>query len=213
MKESLKETEFLDFKNPEMDAFVEGFESFQTDKEIAVAVYNKVRDHFLYDPFHLDLRPEALKASVILTKKRAWCVEKAIVMAAALRSLGIPSKLGYGIVVNHVGVLKLLQYLKRPEIVFHGFVAVYLNGNWVKATPAFDPLVCKLAKVELLNWDGESDAMFQAFQGDKKFMEYKHMYGVFDDVPVDLMNSEMKKYYPHLFEEDYNTKQFSFFHQ
>ena len=212
MKEALKETKFLDFNNPEMNAFIKEFTPLKSDKEKAIAVYEKVRDHFLYDPFHLDLRPNVLKASVILSKNRAWCVEKAIVMAAALRSLNIPSKLGYGIVVNHIGVDKLLKYLKRPEIVFHGYVSVYLDGQWVKATPAFDPLVCRLSKVEILSWDGEKDAMFQEFQNGEKFMEYKHFYGEFEDVPVDLMNREMEKYYPHLFQVKHDTKQFSFFH-
>ena len=41
-------------------------------------------------------------------------------------------------------------------------------------------------------------------------MEYLHDYGSYNDVPIDLMNAEMKKYYPHLFEETVNTKQFSF---
>lgn len=213
MNSTLKETDFLDFNSPEIIAFIDEFNQLKSDTQKAIAVYEKVRDHFLYDPFHLDLRPNALKASTILSKKRAWCVEKAIVMAAALRGLNIPTKLGYGIVVNHIGVDKLVKYLKRPEIVFHGYVCVYLNGKWVKATPAFDPVVCKLANVDLLHWDGEEDAMFQEFQNGEKFMEYIHFYGAFDDVPVDLMNSEMKKYYPHLFEEEYNTKQFSFFHQ
>jgi hypothetical protein len=64
-----------------------------------------------------------------------------------------------------------------------------------------------------LDWDGESDSLFQPFQGEKLFMEYVHQYGVFDDVPITLMNSEMKKFYPHLFSERYDSNQFSFFHE
>jgi len=43
-------------------------------------------------------------------------------------------------------------------------------------------------------------------------MEYLHYYGTFEDVPIELMNSEMKKYYPHLFEEVFAAKEFSFYH-
>lgn len=211
--ETLLETEYLDYNNDLMGSFVEAFQHIESNTDKAIAVYEKVRDHFLYDPFHLDLRPEALKASVILEKRRAWCVEKAIVMAAALRRLNIPTKLGYGIVVNHIGVDKLEKYLKRPEIVFHGYVSVYLDGKWVKATPAFDPIVCKLAKVDMLHWNGIEDALFQEFQNGKRFMEYTHFYGEFNDVPIDLMNSEMRKYYPHLFDRTFASKEFSFFHK
>ena len=54
--------------------------------------------------------------------------------------------------------------------------------------------------------------MFQEFDKDRKFMEYLHFYGEFDDVPIELMNLEMRKYYPHLFEKEYDTKVFSFKH-
>ena len=63
-----------------------------------------------------------------------------------------------------------------------------------------------------LDWDGEADSMFQEFEKGEKYMEYKHFYGEFTDIPIELMNSEMKKYYPHLFEEEFVSKQFSFYH-
>ena len=195
LEKYLEPTKFLNSDHESIKEFVNDISSLPTKKEQAIAIYYKVRDHFLYDPYHLDLRPEALLASDILKKSRAWCVEKAIVMAACLRALNIPSRLGYGIVVNHIGVEKLTTYLKRKEIVFHGYVEVYLDGKWVKATPAFDKKVCRLSGVPPLDWDGEHDAMFQQYRGKDKFMEYVHFYGVFDDVPVQLMNDEMKKYY------------------
>ena len=212
MEKYLVATEMLDANHPSVVEYVAEFKKVESDKDKAIALYNKVRDGFVYTPYHLDLRPQGLTASTILQKKKAWCVEKAIVLATGLRALGIPSRLGYGIVVNHIGVEKLLHYLRRPEIVFHGFVDVYVEGKWVKATPAFDPLVCRKAGVPILDWDGENDAMFQAYLGSQEFMEYKHYYGVFDDVPVQLMNEEMKKYYPHLFESVFNTPEFSLLH-
>lgn len=212
LQQYLKSTELIDAEHSAIREFVADIDQQATKREQAVALYYKVRDHFLYDPYHLDLRPEALKASEILKKKRAWCVEKSIVLAAGLRALNIPSRLGYGIVVNHIGVERLTNYLKREEIVFHGYVEVYLDGKWVKTTPAFDRKVCRLSGVTPLEWDGKEDAMFQEYEGNEKFMEYVHFYGTFSDVPVDLMNREMKKYYPHLFEKQYDSKEFSFFH-
>lgn len=212
IEQALAETQLLDFSSPVIQQFIEPLKGLSSPKDKAVALYYKVRDGFQYDPFHLDLRPTALTASTIVQKKRAWCVEKSILMAAGCRGLQLPARLGYGIVVNHIGVEKLVHYLKRPEIVFHGYVEVFLNGKWVKTTPAFDPLVCRISKVPPLEWDGEMDAMFQSFVADQAFMEYVHFYGTFTDVPVDLMNTEMKKYYPHLFEKVYDTKAFSFFH-
>lgn len=211
MESYLQATEFLDFKSPAFDRFLEGYDfNGLTQQEIAVQLYFLVRDAFIYDPYHLDLTTSGLTASNVLSKKRAWCVEKASVMAACCRKLGIPSRLGYAIVTNHIGVEKLTHYLRRNEIVFHGYAEVLLDGNWVKCTPAFDERICKLSKVSPLDWDGKHDSMFQEFEGGKQFMEYLHFYGEFDDVPIELMNSEMKKYYPHLYEDVYDAREFSF---
>lgn len=212
MKEYLCETPFLDFKHGSFDAFTAGIDPELPEKEKAIALYFLVRDAFLYDPYHLDLTNEGLKASNVLSKKRSWCVEKSSVLAACLRKFGIPSRLGYAIVTNHIGVEKLTHYLRREEIVFHGFVDVFLDGKWVKCTPAFDQRICRISGVTPLNWDGETDSLFQEFDQGKEFMEYKHFYGTFSDVPIELMNAEMKAYYPHLFEENYDTKEFSFYH-
>lgn len=212
MKEYLCETPFLDFQHVSFDAFTAGIDPNLPDKEKAIALYFLVRDAFLYDPYHLDLTNEGLKASNVLSKKRSWCVEKSSVLAACLRKFRIPSRLGYAIVTNHIGVEKLTHYLRREEIVFHGFVDVYLNGKWVKCTPAFDQRICRVSGVTPLDWDGEKDSLFQEFDQGKKFMEYKHFYGTFNDVPIELMNAEMKAHYPHLFEEMYDSKEFSFYH-
>lgn len=212
MNDYLKDTAFLDYKDPKFEEFTQLIDPSISEVEIAVQLYYLTRDSFLYDPYHLDLTFNGLKASHVLSKKRAWCVEKSSVLAALARKFNIPSRLGYAIVTNHIGVEKLTRYLKREEIVFHGFVELYLNRKWVKCTPAFDPRICRVSGVTPLEWDGSSDSLFQEFDHGKKFMEYKHFYGVFDDVPIELMNAEMKKYYLHLFESEYNSKEFSFKH-
>lgn len=209
----LVETPTLNYNSEEVQDFIAEFRSIEDTTLKAIQVYNKVRDSFIYDPYHLDLNPEQLKASVICTHKRAWCVEKAILLAACLRGLSIPSRLGFGIVKNHVGVEKLMHYLRKEEIVFHGYTSVYLKNNWIKCTPAFDKRICKLNGVMPLEWDGENDSLFQEYRLDEqKFMEYLHFYGEFDDVPFALMHEEMKKHYPHLFDPNiiWEDKSFSF---
>lgn len=212
MEEYLKDTVFLDYNHPQFDSFLSDVDPDLPKKELATGLYYKVRDTFLYDPYHLDLTASGLTASHVLSKKRAWCVEKSSVLAAAARKFGIPSRLGYAIVTNHIGVEKLVYYLRREEIVFHGFVELFIDGKWVKCTPAFDQRICRISGVSPLDWDGENDSLFQEFDHGRKFMEYKHFYGVFDEVPMELMNAEMKKYYPHLFEKQYELKEFSFKH-
>lgn len=213
--EYLQETYYLDYNHPAFDAYLKDFPTDThrinlSSKETAIALYFKVRDGFIYDPYRLDLRKEALKASGMLHKSRAWCVEKAIVLAALARRFDIPSRLGYAIVTNHIGVEKLTAILQKNEIVFHGYVEMFIDGKWVKCTPAFDQKICSVSKVDPLDWDGETDSLFQEYSGGKQFMEYIHFYGDFADVPKQLMHDEMKIHYPHLFNEQHTGKNFYF---
>ncbi len=212
MNNFLKSTEFLDFNHPNFNAVEQIFNSQNNNLELIIDLYNWVRDAFIYDPYHLDITNSGLTASSVLSKKRAWCVEKSILLASLARKFGFPSKLGFAIVKNHLEISKLKDFLKREEIVFHGYCSIFVNDKWVKCTPAFDKRICAWNKVNVLQWDGVHDAMFQEFSEGKKFMEYLHFYGEFDDVPIHLMNEEMRKYYPHLFEIEYNSKSFSFKH-
>ena len=148
--EFLAVTETMDFTHPRVQELLSDIPGGLSLKGKANWLYEHVRDRLLYDPYHLDLRLQALKASEILTHKRAWCVEKSIVLAACFRGVGIPARLGFGIVVNHIGVEKLTHYLQREEIVFHGFVEACVDGVWSKCTPAFDPRICRLSGVEPL---------------------------------------------------------------
>ncbi len=212
MEEFLKETSFLNFNHSNFDIYNNSIPKDIVKKELAVELYLKVRDGYLYDPYHLDLTFEGLKASNIIPKKRSWCVEKALLLAALARKFGIPSRLGYAIVTNHIGVEKLVSLLRRPEIVFHGYTEMFIDDKWVKCTPAFDKRICKISGVTPLDWNGEVDSMFQEFDQGNRFMEYLHLYGEFSDVPIELMNTEMKKYYPHLFDEVFDSREFSFKH-
>ncbi len=210
-EEFLVETLQMDYSSLEVQQFIQTIPIHSVPVQQAISIYETVRDSFLYDPYHLDLRPEFLKASVVVSKNRAWCVEKALLACACFRVFGFPARLGFGIVQNHIGVEKLKIYLKRDEIVFHGYVEVYVDGKWSKCTPAFDPRICKLSGVPLLEWDGREDSLFQPYVGNSQFMEYLHFYGEFADIPFELMHAEMKAYYPDLFENPIHTKAFSFY--
>ena len=80
-------------------------------------------------------------------------------------------------------------------------VDVFLNGKWVKATPAFNKELCKLVGVEPLEFDGSNDSIFQEYNSEgSDFMEYLEDYGSFEDVPLEFIEQNMKDNYPKLAE-------------
>jgi len=200
MEEFLSPTEFLDSDHDSVREYAEkNTVGASNDTERAIKLYYAVRDDFQYDPYVLDLRRESLRASKLLTRKRGYCVEKAVLLAAAARSVGIPSRLSFYIVRNHIATEKLAKALEKDYLVFHGAAEMFLEGKWVKATPAFNRRLCDFLGVDPIEFDGTSDAIFQEY--DRKgnvFMEYLHEYGAFDDMPYQMFLDELEKHYPHI---------------
>ena len=208
MQEYLQPTEFLDFDQKIVRDFAETHtRGARSEKEKAVALYTAVRDGFQYNPYILDLRRTGLKASNLLTRTRGYCVEKAVLLAASARAVKVPSRLSFYIVRNHIATERLEKALKKNYLVFHGAAELFLNGRWLKSTPAFNAGLCKYLGVAPLEFDGTRDSIFQEYdhQGNI-FMQYLHDYGAFADLPYELYLEELSKHYPHIFGNENYTK-------
>ncbi len=209
MQEYLQPTEFLDFDQESVREFAEkNIVGAKNETEKAIALYRAVRDGFQYNPYILDLRREGLKASNLLSRNRGYCVEKAVLLAAAARAVNVPSRLSFYIVRNHIATERLERALKKNYLVFHGAAEVFLNGNWLKTTPAFNAGLCKYLGVAPLEFDGTRDSIFQEYdhQGNV-FMEYLHEYGAFGDLPYEMYLEELGRHYPHIFGNAQFTKE------
>jgi hypothetical protein len=69
--------------------------------------------------------------------------------------------------------------------VYHGFVEFYLEGKWVKATPAFNKELCEKHKVPPMEFNGREDSLFHPYNSDnRKYMEYLEYHGSYADIPV-----------------------------
>ena len=162
----------------------------------AVKLYYAVRDVIWYDPYLPFYKPEHYRASNVLKRGRAFCVGKACLLCALGRVCGIPSRVGFATVRNHLATRQLLEYLGSDLFVYHGFVEFFLNQKWVKATPAFNIELCKRHKVIPLEFNGYEDSIFHPYNAEKKqFMEYVEDHGTFADIPVDEILAAWEKTY------------------
>jgi transglutaminase-like putative cysteine protease len=162
----------------------------------AIKLYYAVRDDIWYDPYLPFFNPEHYRASNVLRKGRAFCVGKASLLCALGRVCGIPSRVGFATVRNHLATRQLIEFLGTDLFVYHGFVEFYLSDNWVKATPAFNIELCRKHKVLPLDFNGKEDSIFHPFNSDKKqFMEYVDDHGTYADIPVDEIVIGWEKIY------------------
>ena len=205
----LRPGELMDSAHPDIIQYAQknaGKSSEQ--KQIAKSLYLAVRDDFRYDAYRLDFSKKAMKASALLGRDYGYCVEKSNLFAACCRAQGIPARLGFANVRNHLGTEKLEKLLQTDVLVFHGYAEVYLNGKWIKATPVFNKGLCEKLGVDALDFDGENDNIFQAHSSrGGLFMEYLHDYGTFEDIPYDLFMSELRRHYAHLTTEIMDLQQ------
>ena len=199
--EHLQPTFYLDSDNPEIVAFAEKHTDGATsDKEKAVKLYYAVRDGFRYNPYGLHIEPEKMCASALLKAGEGHCIDKAVFLAACARAVGIPSRLEFADVKNHISTQKLIDTLKSDVFAMHGIAQLFIEGKWVKCTPAFNKGLCILFDVEPLEFDGKTDSLFHEFdKKNNKFMEYVGQHGTFDDFPREYFIAVMIYNYPHIF--------------
>jgi transglutaminase-like putative cysteine protease len=203
LKAYLQPTSFIDCQTPEVMQYAQDvINGATTDIEKAIKLYYRVRDDFFYDPIRAETTRTGLKASNTLKKKIGNCHSKSILLAAVSRAVGIPSRLGFADVQNHLPVDGLIRLLKSNVVRYHGYMEMFINDKWVKATPAFDQVICKYFNVHPLEFDGKNDSLFQELdRSGGQFMEYLKDHGSFSDHPFELIMGVFDRYYPHLTSE------------
>ena len=197
--EYLQSTRFLDSDSDTVRRFaqrVAGTEA--SDIGRAVKLFYAVRDGIRYDPFAISLEPETYVASHVLAAKSAYCIPKAILLAAAARALGIPCGIGLSDVVNHLSTEKLKERMGGTTyFMHHGYAVLYLEEQWVKAAPAFNIELCTRFGVLPTEFDGHSDAIFQPYDAvRRRHMEYVKDHGVWSDLPYEKVDADFRAFYP-----------------
>ncbi len=198
----LAPTRYIDSDHDRVVAFArEAVGDASTDREKAIRLYYAVRDGIRYNPYRFGIDHDAFRASEVIAAGEQFCVPKALLLAAVARAVGIPSRVGFADVKNHIASPRLLELLRTDIFTFHGYTELFIEGKWVKATPAFNKTLCEKFNLAPLEFDGVHDAIFHAFdlQGND-FMEYLHDHGTFADMPFDLMVDAFRRHYPHLFD-------------
>jgi transglutaminase-like putative cysteine protease len=189
--------EVVDSDAPEVAAYALRTTQGALDRaEQARRLYLAVRDDVRYDPYRIGRSAVELRASLALRRGWGFCTPKAALLAAAARSLGIPARLGFADVRNHLTSDRLERLLGTDLMVFHGYTELHLGGRWVKATPAFNRSLCEKLGIAPLDFDGVSDSVFQPLDlTGRRHMEYVRDRGARLDVPVEEMWAAWRESY------------------
>ncbi len=197
-------TAFLDHDSDEVREFVRSVltSAELTPHERAIELYYAVRDRVRYEVYGADLSRDGLRASQVVRAGTGMCIHKSVLYAAALRSVGIASRLVLTDVRNHLASDRLKTLLGGDVFHYHCLTSVHLADKWVKATPTFNKMLCRLYGISPLEFDGTGDSVHHPFDlKGRKYMEFLHDHGEFDDLPYDLIINGLRGAHPQLFTE------------
>jgi transglutaminase-like putative cysteine protease len=200
MNEYLHSGRYIDSAHPKVLDFAREHAKAGNARERAVALYYAVRDRIRYNPFQNFMADDAYRGSACLERNMGWCVSKAALLAATARASGIPARVGFADVKNHLTTPELTAKMGTDLFVYHGYTELHLDGKWVKATPAFNLSLCTRFRVKPLDFDGRADSIFHPYDEDeRRHMEYVHWRGEFADVPAEDIKRVFSETYPELF--------------
>ena len=119
MKEFLSPAAYIDSDHPAVVAFSKENSKGKTPLERAVSLYYATRDGIRYNPF-LDFSNEgAFRASQCIAAGEGFCIGKAALLAACARADGIPARVGFADVKNHLTTPALRERMGSDLSLIH----------------------------------------------------------------------------------------------
>jgi len=196
---ALEPTPTIDSQHPAVLAFVARHRGVGNEREQAIRLYYAVRDEIRYDPYSIVISSAGLSASRVLGTGLGWCVSKAVLLAACCRASGIPARIGFADVRNHLSTERMRALMQTNEFRWHGYTSILLDGQWRKATPAFNLSLCEKFRIRPLEFDGTTDSIYHPYDMDgREHMEYLRYRGEFIEVPIAEMSVEFARIYPRM---------------
>ncbi len=197
MEEYTKPTYFIDSDNPLITARAgELTADAGNDIEKAVKLFYFTRDEIRYSPYCFTCDVEKLVASRTLKACEGFCVQKSILLAALARAAGIPARLGFADIRNHLVPERLRKQMGTDLFAYHGYVEMCLDGRWVKATAVFDKKMCAENGIRTVEFNGVDNATFHKYnEKGELHIEYVRYHGTHADMPIDDMRKVVAEVY------------------
>ena len=204
-EEYLQPTEFFDYEDSRVADFtVAAVEGASSDVEKSVKLFYAIRDSIRYDPYQMQATAEHYKASYAVSHESSYCIPKANLLVACARRVGIPTAIGLSDVTNHMCTERLKKVIGDTDLFpHHGYAVMLLDGEWVKAAPAFNIQLCDKFDVTPTEFDGRHDALLQEFdKNGQKHMDYVRDNGIWSDFPYERVYNDLVEFYPETIFED-----------
>lgn len=134
----------------------------QNDVEAARRLFEFVRDTVRYSVHVPFWELEHYLALNTLARGSGFCVQKSALLGALARALGIPCRLGFADIQNHLVRGPLAELVPGGIIHHHCFLEWFVGGRWLKSTPSFDRGLTEALGWRLVEFSPQADALLPA---------------------------------------------------
>jgi len=164
------------------------------DTEKAIKLFYFVRDSIRYNIYMISMYLNDFKASTVLSRRKGYCVQKAVLLAALGRALNIPTRLVFASIKNHRVPAHLIERTGTDIFPRHGYNQFYLNGEWVSMAATFDRELCLKNGLPTVEFDGAHDAILPKIDlAGNLYIEYLEVYQPQADLPLEWITRETSR--------------------
>lgn len=142
-----------------------------TDVLKARDLFYAVRDGINYEVFGTELGESGLSAAAVVDAGKGFCLHKSILYVSTCRAMGIPARLAAATVENHLSTPEL-EALVGGSTFLHWYTEIKIENRWVKLTPVFGKLLCRVFNIQPLEFSESTDTVQQESNngGSMKFL-------------------------------------------
>ncbi len=172
----------------------------ESDREKAIVLYYFVRDSVRHEPYATGFELEDYKASGTLQKGCGFCTHKSILLVALARAAGIPGRIGFADIRDHLLSYKFRKIIGGGNLlIYHGYAELRIDGRWVHASPAVDAEACRQNGFVPVEFDGVNDFKDSEYnKKGRKHIEWVQDRGTYEDFPWDEIRAAAQEFWAKL---------------
>jgi transglutaminase-like putative cysteine protease len=148
--------------HPEVIALAEKVSGGGDPVERAARLFDFSRDTVRYSVYEPFWEIEDYWALNTLARGKGYCAQKAALLTALARAVGIPARIAYAHIRNYQLPDEMVRSLGDNVLHYHTYVQWHLNGRWLAATPSFDRKLCADLGWRLVEFVPDRDLMLPA---------------------------------------------------
>lgn len=158
------------------------------DVDRVKALFEWVRDEIRYDMGPVLSERSDWTASSTIDRGYGFCQQKAVLLAAFLRAVGIPSGIGIEVLLDHKIPPHFAEYMGGQHIPLHGYTLAFVEGRWQRIDATLDSALCGRKGYRVVQYAPGSDRQLPTTDLDgKPHVEHLAVLGEWSDLPDEIV--------------------------